>query len=293
MTPQEIAHYVNAQIVPIGLMAIMFSMGLSLTPKDFAELGRNPRAVFGGLAAQLILPPLLALGIAAAFGLPAAMAMGLFIVAIAPGGVTSNAITYAAKANVALAVALTSLSSFVTVFSIPLLIAWALNHWGLTGQVPQMSVPETMLKLFKLALAPVLVGMLFGALFRKLSDRLTVWLRPASTVVLVLIILVSVVSNGQLLWDNLVQAGVAVWLLNAVAMLVGLFIAGLMRLQPNDRLTVAIEVGVHNATLAYVIASQVLQKQEFAITSILYGCVMVLNAGLLVRWFRGRQKKAA
>src|SRR6478735_810009 len=150
---------VNRVVVPIGLIAIMFSMGLSLRPREFAEVARNPRAVFGGLFGQLVLLPPLAVAIAALFRLPPAMAAGMFILAVCPGGITSNAITYAAKANVALAVVLTSLSSLITVFTIPFLVSWALGHYFVHGEAPQMSPERTMLQLAEMTLLPVLAGM--------------------------------------------------------------------------------------------------------------------------------------
>src|SRR6478735_5071276 len=198
---------VNRVVVPIGLIAIMFSMGLSLRPREFAEVARNPRAVFGGLFGQLVLLPPLAVAIAALFRLPPAMAAGLFILAICPGGITSNAITYAAKANVALAVVLTTLSSLITVFTIPPLLNWALSHYFVAGEVPPLSVPATMLQLAQMTLAPILGGMLVNRLWPDIAARLTVWLRPASLIVLIAVIAFAVLSSIQLVVANLLQAG--------------------------------------------------------------------------------------
>ncbi|MBN8740988.1 MAG: hypothetical protein BGP24_20495 [Lysobacterales bacterium 69-70] len=284
---------VNRMVVPIGLIAIMFSMGLSLRPREFAEVARNPCAVFGGLFGQLVLLPPLAVAIAALFRLPPAMAAGLFILAICPGGITSNAITYAAKANVALAVVLTTLSSLITVFTIPPLLNWALTHYFVAGEVPPLSVPATMLQLAQMTLAPILGGMLVNHLWPNAAARLTVWLRPASLIVLIAVIAFAVLASVELVVANLLQAGPAAYLLNAASMALGLVIAALLRLDRNDSLTVAIEVGIHNATMATFLSLSVLKDMALAITPTIYGIIMIANAGLLVRWLRRRAAAAA
>lgn len=284
--PNEIVALVNTAVVPIGLVAIMFSMGLSLTANDFREVARNPRAVFGGLAGQLLLLPPLAIAVAWLFRLPPEMATGLFILAICPGGITSNAITYAAKANVALAVVLTTASSLVTVFTIPLLLNWVLTHYFVAGEIPPLSVPKTMLQLAQMTLMPVALGMAIRAWRPAAAARMTVWLRPASLVVLIAVIAFSVAVSAQLVLDNLLYAGPAAFVLNAASMGVGLVIARGLSLDRNDTLTVAIEVGIHNATMATFLSLSVLKDIALAITPTIYGVIMVINAGLLVRLFR-------
>lgn len=285
--------FVNSVIVPLGLIAIMFSMGLSLAPRDFGEVARNPRAVGAGLFGQLVLLPPLAVVIAWLFRLPPAMATGLFILAICPGGITSNAITYAARANVALAVVLTTASSLITVFTIPPLMNWALSHYFVAGELPPLSVPRTMLQLAQMTLAPIVSGMLVRYLWPDAAARLTRWLRPASLVVLVAVIGFAVAISFGLVLDNLLRAGPAAYVLNVASMGIGLGLAALLRLERNDSLTVAIEVGIHNATMATFLSLSVLREMSLAITPTIYGIIMIVNAGLLVRWLRGRAAAAA
>lgn len=282
----EFVAFVNTVVVPIGLVAIMFSMGLSLTFGDFREVARNPRAVFGGLFGQLGLLPPLALAVAWLFRLPPEMATGLFILAICPGGITSNAITYAARANVALAVVLTSVSSLITVFTIPVLLNWALGHFALQGQVPPLSVPKTMLQLAQMTVVPVAAGMAIRSFRPAVAERLTPWLRPASLVVLIAVIGFSLLVSARLVLDNLLYAGPAAFVLNATSMALGVAIARLLRLNRPDTLTVAIEVGIHNATMATFLSLSILKDIALAITPTIYGAIMVINAGLLVQLFK-------
>jgi len=290
--PPEVVTLVNTVIVPIGLATIMFSMGLSLSLADFREVARNPKAVFGGLFGQLVCLPPLAMLLAFVFQLPPAMALGLFILAVCPGGITSNAITYAAKANVALAVVLTTLSSLITVFTIPILVSWALNHYYVDGGAPKMSASRTMIQLAEMTMLPVLAGMALRWWKTDWADRVTPWLRPASLVVLIAVILFSVLVSLELVLQNLLRAGPAAFLLNVLSMGIGLGIAALLGLSRTDRLTVGIEVGIHNATMATFLSLSVLGDIALAITPTIYGIIMVVNAGLLVRWFRWRAAKA-
>jgi BASS family bile acid:Na+ symporter len=287
--PPEIVTFVNGMVVPLGLIAIMFSMGLSLRIADFAEVGRNPVAVGVGLFAQLVVMPPLALGAGWLMGLPDAMAAGLFLIAICPGGVTSNAITFAAKANVALAVVLTSLSSLITVFTIPMLARWGLQHLYGTGGAPALSIVSTMMQLAMMTVIPIGLGMILRKVAPAFAERAVPFLRPAALVVLIIVIGFSVIVSASLLLATVVQAGPAIWILNAAGMAIGLALAILVGLGPNDRLTIAIEAGVHNATMATVLTLSILKDLSLAITPTLYGVVMLVNAGLLVRVLRRRR----
>lgn len=284
--PQEIVSMVNTVIVPIGLIAIMFSMGVSLSLENFQEIARNPRAVFVGILGQLICLPPLAILIAWVFALPPQMAAGLFILAVCPGGITSNAITYAARANVALAVVLTTVTSLITVLTVPLLVNWALRFYFVAGEMPPLSVPQTMIHLAQMTLLPVAAGMALRMVNAEIAARLTIWLRPASLIVLIAVIVFSVLVSVQLVLANLLHAGPAAFTLNVLSMGVGLLLASGFRLDRRDTLTIGIEVGIHNATMATFLSLTILKDLALAITPTIYGCIMVINAGLLVKWFR-------
>ncbi|MGZ8359417.1 MAG: bile acid:sodium symporter family protein [Allosphingosinicella sp.] len=280
---------VNTVWVPIGLMLIMFSMGLTLTLGHFALVLRNLRTVATGLGGQLVLMPLLALAIGLLFRLSPELALGMFIVAICPAGTTSNALTFIGRGNVALAVVLTALSSLVTVFTIPLLLSWALPWFlGGGGEVPTLSIPTTIRQLATITILPIAVGMIVRRLRPAWADRLVPWLRPVSFVVLVGVIVFAVAISAQMVLANLLGVGPAVWTLNVAAMLVGWLLGTLIGANQRDRMTLAIEVGVHNVTLAIFLTLTVLQSLPLALTQNIYGVVMLFNGTLLVRWLRAR-----
>ncbi len=279
---------VNTGFVPTALMLIMFSLGLTLAVRDFGLVLTNVKTVLAGLGGQLLLMPLLALGIGLLFRLPPQMALGLFILGISPAGTTSNALTFVGRGNVALAVVLTALSSLVTVFTIPILLIWAIEHFGVAGQVPRLSIGDTMLQLIRVTVLPIAVGMLVRRFKPVLAERMAKWLRPTSAIVLVVVIGFSLVVSFDMVLANLVRGGPAIWALNVAATLAGLAIARVSGADARDSMTLAIEVGVQNVTLAIFLTLTVLDNLPLAVMQNIYGVVMLLNAGLLIRWFRRR-----
>jgi BASS family bile acid:Na+ symporter len=282
--------FVNTAVVPVGLMLVMFSLGLTLTLKDFALVARKPILVGAGFATHLFVLPLLGLTVGLLFRLPPEMALGLFIVSLCPAGTTSNAMTFVGRGNVALAVVLTALSSLVTVFTIPIVLSWAVP-WFLAGggaTVPALSVPAMILQLAEITLIPILAGMIVRYFLPDLAARLALWLRPTAFVIVVVVIAFSVAVSARMVLDNLVRATPAILALNLAAMGFGLLLGRLIGAKARDAMTLAIETGVQNVTLAIFLTLTVLGNLPLAVTQNIYGVVMIVNASLLIRWWRGR-----
>ena len=287
MSPELIA-FVNTGLVPIGLMLIMFSMGLTLRLGDFGLLLAKRWTVLAGLGGQLVLMLLLALSIGWLLQLPPQYALGLFILGICPAGTTSNALTFVGRGNVALAVVLTALSSLITVFSIPILLSWALPYFAVGGTIPKLSIPDVTMQLVRITVLPIGIGMAIRRFLPAFADRASRWLRPVSLIVLIAVIAFAIGISIDMVLANLVGAGPAILLLNVTAMAAGLGIARLIGASDADAMTLAIEVGVHNVTLATFLTLTVLNSLPLAVTQNIYGVVMILNAMLLIRWFRSR-----
>lgn len=287
MSPASIA-FVNQLLVPCGLALIMFSMGLTLALRDFAGIVAGGRAVAAGLAIHLLILPLLGLGIGLLFGLPPSLALGLFIISICPAGTTSNALTFVGRGNVALAVVLTVLTSLVTVFTIPLLLRWAVPWFlgGADASVPQLDVLATMAQLARITLLPIAAGMVVRRFVPHSADVIARRLRPTAFIVLVAVIGFSVMVSLDMVVANLLAATPAIYALNLCAMAVGLVAGRALQLGARDRMTLAIETGVQNATLALFLTLTVLGSLPLAVTQNIYGVVMLLNATMLIRWFR-------
>jgi BASS family bile acid:Na+ symporter len=285
--------FVNTALVPVGLMLIMFSLGLTLAAKDFALVLRRPLLVGAGFATHLLVLPLLGLGIGILFRLPPEMALGLFIVSLCPAGTTSNAMTFVGRGNVALAVVLTALSSLVTVFTIPIILSWAVSRFLGAGAaaVPAFSVPHLILQLAQITLIPMAAGMIMKRFLPGLAARLARWLRPTAFVIVVIVIAFSVAVSYKMVLDNLVRATPAIYALNLAAMGFGVLLGRLLGADARDSMTLAIETGIQNVTLAIFLTLTVLGSLPLAVTQNIYGVVMILNATLLIRWWRGRIAK--
>jgi len=293
MSPDWI-QFVNTALVPVGLMLIMFSLGLTLALRDFALVARNPLLVGAGFGTHLFVLPALGLAIGALFRLPPEMALGLFIISICPAGTTSNALTFVGRGNVALAVVLTALTSLVTVLTIPLLLSWAVP-WFLArpgATIPSLDVGSVIFQLVRITVIPILVGMLVRHFAPTLAAKLARWLRPTAFVILVVVIAFSVIVSGEMVLDNLIGATPAILGLNLTAMAIGLGIGRLLGADARDSMTLAIETGVQNVTLAIFLTLTVLDSLPLAVTQNIYGVVMILNASLLIRWWRGRIRAA-
>ncbi|HKR23947.1 MAG TPA: bile acid:sodium symporter family protein, partial [Allosphingosinicella sp.] len=277
-------------VVPVGLMLIMFSLGLTLALRDFVLVVRSPLLVGAGFATHLLVLPLLGFSIGWLFGLPPELALGLFIVSLCPAGTTSNAMTFVGRGNVALAVVLTALTSLVTVFTIPLALSWAVP-WFLSGggrEVPALSVPGVILQLVRITVLPILAGMLVRRLWPELAARMARWLRPTAFVILVVVIGFSVAVSVEMVLANLIGATPAIVALNLSAMAFGLLLGRAIGADARDSMTLAIETGVQNVTLAIFLTLTVLGSLPLAVTQNIYGVVMLLNASLLIRWWRRR-----
>lgn len=276
-------------IVPVGLVLVMFGMGLSLSLDDFRRVFEFPKAALLGIIGQLLLLPALAFALTAVVNMPRDIAVGLIIIAACPGGVASNAIVYAARADVALSVTLTALNSTVTVFSIPFVVSLGLMmHMGDSGKVPDMPILQTMGRLFSITVLPISIGMLVRARWRHLADRLGDTFRVASIVILVVIVVGVIGMQVDTFVASLRYSGPYALLLNLLAMGVGYGLARFYKLDNAQQSTIAIEIGLQNGTLAVLVALTLLEMKEMAVTPSVYAAVMLITGGLFAWWMSSR-----
>jgi BASS family bile acid:Na+ symporter len=282
--------FVTNRVVPAGLMLVMFSMGLTLALRDFAMVLRRPKLVGAGFAMHLLVLPLLAFLVGFVFQLSPERALGLFIVSLCPAGTTSNAMTFAGRGNVALAVILTALSAIITVFTIPIVLSWAVP-WFLAGAGRTVPSPDPLgmtRQLALITLLPIVVGMALRHFAPHVAARLARWLRPTAFVIVVVVIAFSIIVAGRVVLDNLLAATPAIYALNLAAIAFGLLLGRLLGASARDAMTLSIETSVQNVTLSIFLTLTVLGSRPLAITQNIYGVVMILNATLLIRWWRRR-----
>jgi bile acid:Na+ symporter, BASS family len=287
------ADLLKTVLLPLGLIFIMFGMGLGLTPGDFKRVIFSPKAKLLGLVLQLLALPALAFALACVFRLPGDLATGLMLVAACPGGPTSNIISHLARGDTALSVSLTAVSSVVTVFTIPLVTGFSMSHFMAGEAAVQLPFGKTLAQLLAVTVAPILLGMWTHARRPRFSQRMAGPVNYASLAFLGLLILAAVLREADL-GKQIAAVGPVVVCLNLGGMLLGFGAAAALRLSRPQRISISIEVGIQNATLALAIALGILESSRLAIPAVVYGLFMFVSGGaMIVACGRGHRKGTA
>lgn len=278
-------------VLAASLIIIMLGMGMSLVIDDFKRIIVYPKAILVGLVNQLILLPLIGFGIAVGFPLTPEIAIGIMILAACPGGPTSNLIAHLAKGDTALSVTLTALSSFITILTIPFIVNFALEHFLDQGEMIQLDVMDSIKNIFIIIIIPIIVGMLIRKYATGFANRMEKPVRIASAIVLALVIIGIVVKEKENFVSYFQQAGIVALLLNVSSMVVGYFSARLFRIKDKRALSISIESGIQNGTLAITIAVVLLGSTEFAIAPAIYSLLMFFTGGVVIYIGLRRDKK--
>lgn len=280
----------TALFLPLALGIIMLGMGMTLTLDDFKRVFVSPKAVLLGLANQLLLLPLLGILIIWAFGLDGTMAVGVMLLALCPGGATSNIISHLAKADLALSISLTAISSTVTNFSIPILLNMALFHFMGGAEAVQLPIGKTIVQIFAVTILPVAIGMVIKDRLPQFTEKSLKAVNIMSAVFFVLILLLAILKERANIVPYFQQAGIPALVLNAGAMFLGYFSGLTFALQFKQRVAIAIETGIQNGTLAIAIALSpvMLNNTEMAIPAAIYSLIMFVTASAVVMWSRSR-----
>lgn len=272
------AAFINAEVIPWVLRLVMIGLGLTLTFADFKRVIVFPKAATIGLVGQLVGMPLTAFVLVLIFNPPPFIAIGLIILAACPSGITSNAYSFAARADVPLCVTLSAITSVVTVFSIPFLINLALQTFGDEGQLGALPVLPMLVGLISYTLLPLVIGMAFRARFPSLAERAVEPIRKSVLYLMAMVLLLGIVSSYQQLIDNVAAAGALVVSLNLVTMALGFGLARLFGLPMTQAVTITFEVGVQNLALSFAITFNMLQRPDLAVAALLYAAIMPATA---------------
>ena len=276
--------------LPISLAIIMFGMGLSLVVDDFSRLFTYPKSVLIGLCNQLVFLPLIGFSIILLFNLNSAMAIGIMILSLCPGGPTSNLITQVAKGNIGLSVTLTALASLITVFTIPIILSEAITYFtGETDVVIELPIVQTMLQILLITVIPVSIGMLIRKKNEAFALRMERPMRIASTVLFIIIFLLVMIANKDLIVEAMKEVGLATLLLNLSTMTLGYMTAKVFGIKGKSQISITIESGIQNGTLAFVIATTILNNVEMGLPTGAYSIWMFITGGILM-WRLGSSK---
>lgn len=278
-------------ILPSSLFLIMFGLGLSLQLKDFKLVLEHPRAVFIGLLGQMVLLPFAAFAIAIFFELPPELAVGLVIIALAPGGATSNMFTYLARGDVALSISLTLVVSAITPFTIPIVLFYCLEFFIGSSNSIELPVVKTMLQLLVITVVPVSLGMMLKKVSKNIATKIENIIKWFSIVFLMLIVIIIFLQNTDEVISYIGEVGYATLVLNCIVLLMGYCFARLWDLSVEQSTTIGFEVGIQNGTLAMMIAGTLIGNEVMMIPAIVYSVLMFFTGAAFCSWILKGYKK--
>lgn len=266
----------------------MMAMGLALTVSDLAAVIARPKALLAGLGAQLIIMPLLAIGLGVLYQSPSIIAAGAIILAACPGGVTSNAYVFSARADIALSIGLTTVASMITVFSIPFLTLYALEmHLG-KADMPDLSALDMIWTLAQFTIVPVALGMAFRAWQPAIALKALEPLRVIALVSLIMIAVVGTINAWDTIVANIWTAGLLMATINVLGMSLGFGIGKFLHLPFKQLATITFEVGVQNLSMAFFVCLTFLKSPDLAVATFVYALIMKISALTLV-WYTRRR----
>jgi len=273
-------------VLPASLFLIMFGMGLSLRLNDFKAVFKAPKAVTIGLVGQMLLLPLIAFSIAIILQLPPEIAVGLMIIALAPGGATSNMFTYLAKGDVSLSISLTALVSVITPFTLPLVVALSMTYFMGTASEFDLPIVKTIVQLLAITLIPVALGMWVLSRWPNAAKKIEHTFKWFSVFFLLLIIVLIVVKNADHMLSFFAQAGLATLLLNVAVLVMGYQMANLAKLSQPQTVSIGFEVGIQNGTLALVVAGTLIGNEVMMIPAVTYSLLMFFSGAAFAWWLK-------
>lgn len=269
-------------LLPLGLAFIMFAMGLTLHWQDFRRVFEAPRAIALGLLCQLVLLPLTAFGLLLLWPLSPEFAVGLMILAAAPGGITSNMLTHLARGDSALSISLTAISSLAGVITVPVVVNLALIHFTAASGLTGLPVWRMILGVLLVSTLPLVAGMAINHRRPALAEKIEHLARPLSIGVFALIVLWAFASQWRVMMENIADLGAPILALNTLIIIGGYGLAALYGLQRRQAIAIALEGGLQNGALGIFVAMTLLGNGAMMVPSITYALVMNVTAALFI-----------
>jgi len=268
-------------LLPLALAVVMLGLGLGLTLADFRRVAAMPKPVIVGLTLQTLVLPGVAFLLAQAFNLPPELAVGLMLLAASPGGPTANIYSHLAKGDVALNITLTATNSLICLVSLPLILNFSLTHF--LGSSNTIAPPvRKVVEVAVILLAPVVIGMILRQRAPAFAARMDRPVRALSLLVLCGVIAAAVAQEWTRLPGYLAAVGLACLTFNLLSLGLGYALPLAFRLPRPQAIAIALEIGIHNGTLAIFIALNGLSSPTIAIPAVAYSLIMFLTAGIFV-----------
>ena len=273
---------VVTKIAPIALALIMLALGLGLTGQDFLRVVKQPKDFLVGLICQLILLPIIAFLLLKIFNLPLEIALGVMIIAAAPGGVTSNVLTKFANGDVALSISLTAIISLISIISVPFIVFKSAELLEVAEISKEISMIGISMKMFLVVTLPVLIGMLIRKFATNFVMSKSQLIERISVFLFVIVFAAIWVEEWQNIMGYIKQAGLITLVLNIVMMFIGYYVAKFLASGVSQRKSISLECGLQNGTLAVFVASQLFSDIAYLIPTATYAIVMFITSIIYV-----------
>ena len=272
--------------LPLALAFIMFALGLGLTGADFLRVIKQPKDFFVGAISQIILLPVIAFILVKIWPISPELAVGVMIIAAAPGGVTSNILTSFAKGDVALSISLTAIISLLSVITVPFIIVTSLGLLGTENMPQDISLIGMAINMFLIVTVPVIIGMLFRKIASNTAIKFELIAKKISVVLFVIVLLGAILAEKDNIVSYFADAGLITLVLNVVMMLVAFYVAQLLGTGIAQKKCIAIECGLQNGTLAIFIGTTLFGGGAFVIPAATYSLIMFSTSLIFVFFVR-------
>ena len=272
--------------LPLALAFIMFALGLGLTVADFLRVAKQPKDFFVGAISQIILLPVIAFILVKIWPISPELAIGVMIIAAAPGGVTSNILTSFAKGDVALSVSLTAIISLLCVVTVPFIILTSLNLLGLDNITKNISLTSMAISMFLIVTVPVIIGMIFRKFATNVSLKFEPIAKKISMVLFVIVLLGAILAEKDNIISYFADAGLITFTLNVVMMIVAFYVAHLLGTSNPQKKCIAIECGLQNGTLAIFVGTTLFGGGAYVIPAATYSLIMFVTSLIFVFFVR-------
>jgi BASS family bile acid:Na+ symporter len=269
-------------IAPIALAIIMLGLGASLTVDDFLRVVQNPKDFFIGFICQLIVLPIVAYLLIITLGVPIEMALGVMLIAAAPGGVTSNVLTKFAEGDVALSISLTAVMSLLSIVTVPFIVINSINLFDITYVEREITMVSISLKMFFVVTVPVIIGMIIRHFTGDLVIRNLKFIQRFSIALFLLVFAAIYIEEWDKIVSFLTRAGLIALILNVTMMVIGFYVAKFFASGTPQQRAISLECGLQNGTLAVFVATQLFDNIIYMVPTAAYALVMMATSVIFV-----------
>ena len=270
------------KIAPICLALIMLGLGMSLTIKDFLRVLKVPKDFFIGFICQMILLPIIAFALIKILATPAELALGVMLIASAPGGVTSNVLTKFANGDVALSISLTAIISLISIISVPFIVLLSIDLLNIDIVSKEISMLSISLKMFFVVTVPVMIGMIVRHFSKNFIIKNILTIQRVSIALFVLVFIAIYIEEWNNIISFIVLGGQIALVLNIVMMIIGFYVAKFFASGVAQQRCISLECGLQNGTLAIFVATQLFDEMVYMVPTAAYALVMMATSLVFV-----------